>query len=131
MMLDNHYNLREMEQKHQIMENRLKRLEDEEKRAQKNQLAAEKKAAEMLQARSRHYQDLMEKIKFYEEKNNMMELQKMKNQLDQKQRKQGIQFNREQWMAGNWDSKKRMEQEAQILKNTKAANDAADMEYKK
>lgn len=130
-MLDNHYNLREMEQKHQIMENRLKRLEDEEKRAQKNQLAAEKKAAEMLQARSRHYQDLMEKIKFYEEKNNMMELQKMKNQLDQKQRKQGIQFNREQWMAGNWDSKKRMEQEAQILKNTKAANDAADMEYKK
>ena len=39
MMLDNHYNLREMEQKHMIMENRLKRLEDEEKRAQKNQLA--------------------------------------------------------------------------------------------
>ena len=84
MMLDNHYNLREMEQKHLIMENRLKRLEDEEKRAQKNQLAAEKKAADMLQARSRHYQDLMEKIKYYEEKNNMMELQKMKNQLDAK-----------------------------------------------
>lgn len=34
-------------------------------------------------------------------------------------------------MAGNWDAKKRMEQEAQMLKNTKAANDAADMEYKK
>jgi len=37
------------------MENRLKRLEDEEKRAQRNQQAAEKKAADMLQARSRHY----------------------------------------------------------------------------
>ena len=30
------------------MENRLKRLEDEEKRAQRNQKLAEKKAADML-----------------------------------------------------------------------------------
>ena len=74
MMLDNHYNMREMEQKHQIMENRLKRLEDEERRANKNQRAAEKKAADMLQSRSRHYQELMEKIKHYEDKNNMVEL---------------------------------------------------------
>jgi hypothetical protein len=34
-------------------------------------------------------------------------------------------------MAGNWDSKKRMEQEGTVLKNTKAANDVADMDYKK
>lgn len=33
MMLDNHYNMRETEQKAQIMENRLKRLEAEEARA--------------------------------------------------------------------------------------------------
>lgn len=56
------------------MENRLKRLEEEELRAQRNQKMAEKKANEMLQARSRHYQDLMDKIKFYEDKNNMLEL---------------------------------------------------------
>ena len=37
------------------MENRLKRLEEEERRAHKNQLMAEKKAAEMMNARSRHY----------------------------------------------------------------------------
>lgn len=36
MMLDNHYNMRETEQKYQIMENRLKRLEAEESRAQRN-----------------------------------------------------------------------------------------------
>ena len=35
-MLDQHYNLKETEQKYSIMENRLKRLEEEEKRAHKN-----------------------------------------------------------------------------------------------
>mgnify|MGYP000894962694 FL=1 len=54
-MLDQHYNMKETEQKHIIMENRLKRLEEEERRAHKNQLMAEKKAAEMMNARSRHY----------------------------------------------------------------------------
>jgi len=34
-------------------------------------------------------------------------------------------------MAGNWDAKKRMDQEGHVLKNTKAANDARDREYKK
>jgi hypothetical protein len=34
-------------------------------------------------------------------------------------------------MAGNWDAKKRMDQEGHVLKNTKNANEAADMEYKK
>ena len=55
----------------------------------------------------------------------------MKNQLDQKQRKQGVQFNREQWMANNWESKKRMDNETQHLKTTKNTNDNADMSYKK
>jgi hypothetical protein len=49
----------------------------------------------MLEARARHYGDLMSKIKGYEDKNQMLELQKIKNNLDQKQRKQGIQNNRE------------------------------------
>jgi len=43
-MLDNHYNLKETEQKYSIMENRLKRLQEEEARAERNQRAAEKKA---------------------------------------------------------------------------------------
>jgi len=43
-MLDNHYNMREVELKHQIMENRLKRLHAEEERALKNQRMPEKKA---------------------------------------------------------------------------------------
>jgi len=44
LMLDNHYNLKETEQKYSIMENRLKRLQEEEARAERNQRAAEKKA---------------------------------------------------------------------------------------
>jgi hypothetical protein len=55
LMLDNHYTMKEIEIKHQIMENRLKRLQEEEARANKNQRMAEKKAKEMLEARSRHY----------------------------------------------------------------------------
>ena len=34
-------------------------------------------------------------------------------------------------MANNWDSKKRMDHEANVLKSTKVANEHADMEYKK
>ena len=37
-------------------------------------MAAEKKANQMLEARARHYGDLMNKIKHYEEKNQMLEL---------------------------------------------------------
>ena len=61
------------------MENRLRRLEAEEARAQRNQKMAEKKAQEMLQARSRHYEDLMTKIKHYEQKNQELEMQRIKN----------------------------------------------------
>jgi hypothetical protein len=54
-MLDQHYNTKETEQKYSIMENRLKRLEEEERRAHKNQVMAEKKASDMMNARARHY----------------------------------------------------------------------------
>lgn len=62
LMLDNNYNLKETEHKFTVMENRLKRLQEEEARAERNQRAAEKKAQQMLEARSRHYQDLLNKI---------------------------------------------------------------------
>ena len=44
------------------MENRLKQLEAEENRTLRNQRKAEEKALKMLQARQRHYNDLMEKM---------------------------------------------------------------------
>lgn len=74
LMLDKHYGMREAEKKYNIMENRLKRLQDEERRAQKNQEAAEKKAQQMLKSRARHYQELMDKIQYYEQKNAELEL---------------------------------------------------------
>jgi hypothetical protein len=43
-MLDNHYNMREAQSKFEIMQNRLKRLQQEEEKAQKNQRMAERKA---------------------------------------------------------------------------------------
>ena len=64
-MLDNHYSMKEQINKAQIMENRLKRLQDEEVKALKNQRMAEKKASDMLQARGRHYNDMMEKMQYY------------------------------------------------------------------
>lgn len=85
----------------------------------------------MLEARARHYGDLMSKIKGYEDKNQMLELQKIKNNLDQKQRKQGIQNNREQWMMGNHNTKKDLDSLAGMLKDAKNQNDEADMDYKK
>lgn len=59
LMLDNHYNMKEVELKHRVMENRLKRLEIEDQRAERNQIMAEKKATEMLEARGRHYTEMM------------------------------------------------------------------------
>ena len=56
------------------MENRLKRLEAEEGRALKNQKLAEAKAEQMLQARSRHYTEMMYKIKVTTESNTLKEL---------------------------------------------------------
>lgn len=50
------------------MENRLKRLQEEEARAAKNKLAAEKKADLMMAARNRHYEDLKSKIGYYNQK---------------------------------------------------------------
>ena len=67
LMLGNHYNLKESELKSQIMENRIKRLEYEENRAQKNQAAAERKAEMMLAARNRHHEDLMRKFMHWEQ----------------------------------------------------------------
>lgn len=50
------------------MENRLKRLRDEEARAAKNKLAAERKADQMMAARARHYEDLTMKINHLNQK---------------------------------------------------------------
>lgn len=64
--LDNHYNMKEIELKAQFMENRLKKLRDQEAKAQKSRLLAEKKAQQLLEARGRHYDDMIEKIKQYQ-----------------------------------------------------------------
>jgi len=61
-MLEEHYDLLDTQKRAVIMENRLKQLEAEENRTLRNQRKAEEKALKMLQARQRHYNDLMEKM---------------------------------------------------------------------
>lgn len=68
-MLDKHLSLKDTEQKYQIMENRLKKLEDEEKRAQKQRELAEKKAFDIMETRKRHYQKLLDKLNYYDDIN--------------------------------------------------------------
>ncbi len=75
-MRDNHMKMQETESKYKVMENRLKRLEEEERRAHKNQAMAEKKAADMINSRARHYDHMIEKINHYDEKNRQLLLQR-------------------------------------------------------
>lgn len=63
--LDNHYNMREMQSKFSIMENRLRHLENADSRSVKIKQKAEDKAQSMLEARNRHYLDMMNQIKWY------------------------------------------------------------------
>lgn len=72
-MLQKSYHLREKEIKAQILENRLKRLEHEEERAEKLRKKAEEKAELMMNARQRHHNALIEKLKAYEEQTKWIE----------------------------------------------------------
>ena len=78
-MLDNHYTMKETELKAVILENRLKRLTDEQEKAKKNQALAERKAKQLLESRTRHYSEMMAKIKRYQDQNTLLEFQRMKN----------------------------------------------------
>lgn len=64
-MLDQHYSTKEEQMKLQSMENRIKRLEFEETRAQKLESLANKRADNMIEARKRHFEDLLLKKNHY------------------------------------------------------------------
>lgn len=82
-MLQNNLALKESEFKAVILENRLKHLESEEIKAQKNRIKAEKKAHELLEARRRHHEELVEKIERQEEQRKMLEMNAKKNYEEQ------------------------------------------------
>lgn len=105
LMLDNHYNLKEMEDKAKIMENRLKRLNDQEAKAIKNQKIAEKKASDMLLARGRHYNDMMNKMRFMHEKNAQLEDQRRRNKELRDGTKFSVAKSRQQLYNKNYISK--------------------------
>lgn len=81
-MLDNLYDVKEFELKAKIMENRLKRLEDEEARASKNKQKALDKALKLLNARNRHHMELLDKLNNYELRIQKNEMQRQKNKKD-------------------------------------------------
>lgn len=63
-MLEKKLQAREEELKMQSMENRIRRLEFEEQRARKMEQLANKRAENMIEARKRHYTDLLQKKNF-------------------------------------------------------------------
>ena len=60
-MLEEKYQLTEEKYKVQSMENRIRRLEFEDYRARKMEENANRKVDNMMKARSRHYEDQIEK----------------------------------------------------------------------
>ena len=64
-MLKEHYAQIEENQKVQQMENRLKRLQFEETRSKKMSALAQDRAEKMIQARNRHFLELVNKKNFY------------------------------------------------------------------
>lgn len=64
-MLDNHYEVLEERTKLQSMENRLKRLEFEEHRAKKMENLANQRLSSQMEARNRHFEDMVLKKNFY------------------------------------------------------------------
>lgn len=78
-MLDKHYNMNENQQKVAVMENRIKRLHFEEGRARKMANVAQNRAENMLDARKRHFQDLVLKKNFHTQQKNQMEQQNYEN----------------------------------------------------
>ena len=64
-MLDNHFEVLEERVKLQSMENRLKRLEFEEQRAKKMENIANQRMTSQMQARNRHFEDMVLKKNYY------------------------------------------------------------------
>ena len=64
-MLERHYSLKEQEIKALQMENRIKRLQFEEERSKKLEQTANERAEKMLDARKRHFDQLVEKKNHY------------------------------------------------------------------
>ena len=64
-MLDNHYEVLEERTKLQSMENRLKRLEFEDHRAKKMENLANQRLSSQMEARNRHFEDMVLKKNFY------------------------------------------------------------------
>mmetsp|Transcript_13590 Transcript_13590/g.18599 ORF Transcript_13590/g.18599 Transcript_13590/m.18599 type:complete len:186 (-) Transcript_13590:705-1262(-) len=100
-MLDQHYQRIEEEMKMQTMENRIRRLEFEEKRAQKMEETANKRADSMIDARKRHFEDLLVKKNHYYNVAIQEEKQRMQNQRNRLERKSAIKLGRIEAMAAN------------------------------
>ena len=90
----------------QTMENRIKRLEFEEQRARKMEELANKKADSMIDARKRHFEDMLIKKNHYYNVAIAEEKQRQQNQRERLERKTAIKLRRIEAMATNMSAKK-------------------------
>ena len=88
------------------MENRIRRLEFEEQRARKMEELANKKADSMIDARKRHFEDMLIKKNHYYNVAIAEEKQRQQNQRERLARKTAIKLRRIEAMASNLSAKK-------------------------
>ena len=84
-MLDTHYVDKEINEKFTAIKNRVQWLQFEELRAKQQMMLAEQRQSEMLSARQRHYEDLMNKKEWSEMKLKRREAQRQANLLAKEQ----------------------------------------------
>jgi len=97
--------MKEEELKLQTMENRLRRLEFEEKRSQKMEQLANKRADNMIDSRKRHFEDMLMKKNHYFNVSMQEEKQRELNEKRRSDRKNMIRLRRIEAMTNNRQAK--------------------------
>lgn len=104
-MLDVKYNEHEHRQKMMAIENRVQRLEYEEKRAKRLHDIAEKRAKDLQDTRKRHFEDMENKRKYNDAKLQELNQQRDRINKERKDRADNIKNQRLRTMTKNWNDK--------------------------
>ena len=116
-MLDNHYRVIEERTKLQSMENRIRRLEFEEQRARKMEQLANQRIDSQMQARSRHFEDMVLKKNYYINMQINENMQREKNLARRAHSRTTIQQRRLEAMSANRMAKEDTMHEIQDAKS--------------
>ena len=114
--------LKETELKANMLENRLKRLEDEEIKFFKKQQIAENRAVQVLENRQKNHDQLMQKLMRYESDQKLLEIKKAKVQEQRTATKSKLFQSKMAVKQENREVKNNLKSISYILKNAKMVN---------